>query len=530
MKLAFSFCLAFLLAGCVFYDSIEPKQLDMTGCVPSPACMLDGGVEPDMAGCTGCADMHVSEGDIGMCIMLCPNPPDMTTVDMTPMCSPATAATDCTNAMKPICGSGGICRACQSPTDDTACGTRSTSTPRCMPSGTSAGECVACVPSSPLGQSANCSTATAPICTALGTCRACQSHAECASGICIFDGAAAGGCAPSAMVALVDNGNAVVATCQAGRPTRNGNTAATAYCDVSEAVTDGRPYVFVKGSGQPYGAITLTDHTITIVGPGATASPTARLFTVAMASVSLSVGSGSHPTVLDGLDLGGDSFMKALRGVGCNNSTGTAANANLVIRNSRAHDSTMEGLLATSCASTLDANTFTTNTGGGVSISGGSITMVNNFVVDNGTSGPGVVLAGNLSSSLFWFNTIANNLRTGGQVGGINCAGVLSGAPVIQASIINGNTMAGGASVVGCNVNYSDIDDTTAPTGIGNFSQAPLFVASGYHLQAGSPCKDKITAGTGLTGGTLPTHDIDGDPRPRASTGGDDVGADQIVP
>jgi hypothetical protein len=345
-----------------------------------------------------------------------------------------------------------------------------------------------------------------------------------------MDGAMAGQCAPAAQVALVDNGNATVATCQLGRPTRNGNSTATAYCDVSEAVTDGRPFILVKGSGQPYSAISLTDKSVTIVGPGR-ASPTARLFSAAMPSVNATVNTGTHQVVLDGLDLGNDNVTRSLRGLACTNNAGAASNAAVILRNSRAHDSANEGVLATTCALTLDANTIESNSGGGVNVSGSSTyTITNNIIASNGTGAgnPGINIGDAGSTGTIAFDTLSKNGGLNTVEGGVVCPAAGANKVVQDSIVINNSSNAGTQFAGKCQLQ-------NVVTGTDNFAGAtmltPSFVgANDFHLVASaaanlSCCIDKV----GAPGTPNADHDVDETTRPKgASATPYDIGAQEV--
>jgi hypothetical protein len=214
---------------------------------------------------------------------------------------------------------------------------------------------------------------------------------------------------------------------------------------------------------------------------------------------------------------------------------GTGA-ASLTVINSYIHNSGAYGIDSSGCGLTLDANIISSNQGGGVSINGGSVVASNNLIVGNGTGGPGVSFGGSVSGT-WWFNTVASNsFKTGPTTNpsAFTCSTTGATLPVLQAGIVWGNDKASGASFDSsrCVFTYTDIDDTTTPSGVGNFNMDPMFTggtlpATSFRIPSGSPCKDKITAATGLVGGTLPNHDVDGNPRPRMATGGYDCGASQ---
>ncbi len=457
----------------------------------------------------------------------------------------------CTTEGAPVCGDDGMCRACIGSADDSTCATKSPTKPRCAQQGDKQGQCVACAPSAASATSVDCVAENAPVCGRDGVCRGCAAHVECPSKLCVFDGPLAGSCAAITEVALADNNGMPIATCKTTRPTRDGASPSTAYCDVVEAVADAKQFVIVKGSAVPYSAIALTDQSLTLVGPGKAAATTARLFTAGVDSVGMTVNTNAHRVVVDGLDLGGDSGSKALRGVNCTNNTALASNATLVVRDSIIHDTntgsggagvstsggtvTLTGLtisgsggagVSTSGGTvTLRGSTVRVNTGGGLRISDGSYVVENNLIAANGLAGPGVYFSGNVSGT-FWFNTVVGNKVSAG-VGGINCAGVLNGQPLIQASIVWGNDASSNASTISCSLTYSDLSDMPVPAGLGNFSADPLFVdTTDYRLQSGSPCADRVTVASGLTGGTLPSFDRKGTSRPAHS--GFDIGADEV--
>ncbi len=450
------------------------------------------------------------------------------------MCTSATAAKDC-QAAAPICGSNGSCRACMSG-DDAACANRSAATPRCMPSGdTNAGQCVACVPTSPATQSNDCTMAMSPICNIDGSCRACQAHAECTSGVCILDGTSAGTCANVGQVSVVDNGNMTVAACDAARTTRDGSTA-NPYCDVSEAVSSGKPFALVKGSSQPYGAITLNDQTITIVGPGksATSTAVARLYSNAAVSVTMNATTGAHTVILDGLELAGDVNNKSLRGVVCTNNTSTVANATLTVRNSGIHDSSDVGILSNGCTLIADADIIglwgaaAGNLGGGIILSGtNSATITNSIIAGNGsvTATTGGVTIDKATTLQFAFNTVVRNTVVAG-VGGADCG---SGAiKSIVDSIFYKNTTSGG-SQLGPQCSLTNVVTAAGDDNRGTESAAPpTFVsASDFHLIANDPaniacCIDKVTSpGTPNMG-----HDVDLTIRPKGAAY--DIGAHEV--
>jgi hypothetical protein len=393
---------------------------------------------------------------------------------------------------RPICAAG-VCRKCTSSLDNDQCVAHKPNTPRCdVPSG----RCVQCV------KSEDCTDPTTPICTGEFICRKCAKHDECASGVCTMDGS----CAIPNQIAVVNN--AVTCDDVLGKP----------YCQIQPAVLSKTPYILVKGSATAYNAVTLaaaTDNvTVTIIGPGRSASPLASVAGSGTAAVSVSVATAGRraDVVLDGLDLVGSNGIMKNVGVDCNVSGGTA---NLTVKNSSIHDSGLVGLRNTSCNVIIDANVIgPANGGGGITLATTpSYVITNNLIGANGQNGRGVTID-DASSGTFAFNTVAGNLYPAG-LGGVDCGG---GAPkTLSYSIIVGNS---GASQVGaqCSLQQSVT---------GGAAGTPTFVSTtDFHLKKDDPanlacCVDKVAAP--MTSGS--DHDVDAVGRPIG--GGWDVGADE---
>lgn len=483
-----------------------------------------------------------------------------------PFCGSSGACVACKLASQcpasaPICSSSGSCAACSSAADDATCSTRTAGAqPRCKVSGTNAGQCVACAAAANT-ESNDCAGA-APICSDAGACRACAAHGECDAGVCIFDGADAGKCAAAAQVALVDNGGLSVSACETARPTRDGNASATAYCDVAEAVSETakRPYALVAGSAEPYSAITIANRTLTIVGPGVKASPTARLFTLSQPAVGVMVSASQVAIlVLDGLDLGGDASSKTSNGLFCSRSGGTAS-ATVTVRNSSLHDSSSAGVDSSGCGLQLGACSIASNGGGGVSTSGGTLqldacniasnggaglqlggatnyTVTNTIIAGNGSGAPGVDLSSAAASGTFAFNTVAGNGGLVDNEGGIVCAST-GGDKIIAASIVAGNShnpMSGGTQFAGTKCVFQTVvvgTDSTSAAGVVK-DKPPSFTAD-YHLKISDApsvaanqdcCINKLPAPTSPNA----DHDVDRTARPKG-TGATpfDIGAHEV--
>jgi hypothetical protein len=437
------------------------------------------------------------------------SPPDFSADAAVDLAGCATSAA-CDDAT-PICAAP-ICRACAGPADDLECAIHDPATPRCG----SAGTCVACRDLS------DCAAPT-PICDKQ-TCRVCRAHVECPSGACQADGS----CAPAVSVAYVNNSAAACSD------TVHASTLAAPYCQVqAAAVTSGKPFVVVAGSPTAYAALSFTAAlSVTIVGPGKTALPTALLSTATAApAVSLAPLAGQTIAVtLDGLELTGSAGAVANRrdGLVC---TATSGTATVVVRNSLIDGSGLSGVNALSCAITVDACTITGNSGGGVLLAGLSDYIVtNSFITANGSgaaTNAGVVIA-NGATGVFVFNTVAKNAVAAG-VGGIDCGS--GAAKTISNTIAWSNTTSGGTQL-GAQCALDEVVTAAGDDTRGTMNAAPpAFVsATDFHLDitAGlaanrACCIDKIAAPATPNA----DHDVDGVTRPRGAAW--DVGAHEAM-
>jgi hypothetical protein len=408
----------------------------------------------------------------------------------------------------PICGvpDGGATGGCRVCAGNDECGRKSLTTPKCMN-----GMCVAC-------DTATCAQpgSKTPVCdNASGSCVRCSVHSDCGpNGICTDDGS----CAAADQIAWVDNGGMATTTCQSSGTAHDGKMAATAYCDIQNAIdaTDARPYLIVngQGTGKPYGPVQVTGHTVTMVALGAQAA-------------AIHDTSSRGVLVLDGANVTLDGFdiqSTAGDGVACKPLSGSAT---LRVRHCTVHQSAGFGVLSNGCTVTLDRNSIGPNNSvGGVSLAAGMYTVTNNFIFSNGVGvGGGVVLAVGATGT-FAFNTVARNATTGG-VGGVNCAS----SQLVEASIVSFNTLAGAPASqlsAGCRlINVvTDIYDTQGIT-------SPPVFASGvdYHLDPRDPmnaacCINQISGSVDGGLSMLPLHDFDGDARPINAKW--DIGADEV--
>lgn len=489
----------------------------------------DGGVDMGVVACT----------DSSGCPASAPSCADS-------VCGPCTSGdnSDCASfhATTPVCGSTGTCVECASNMD---CFSK-TATPYCGPNQT----CVQCL------TAANCSP---QVCGADNTCRSCQAHSECPSGICDF---ASGNCVDPTQITLVDNGGMTVAACDAARPTRNGVSPSTAYCDISEA-NSSRPYVLVTGHGAsfPYGPFAALAP-VTYVGPGYKAAMPAVVAGTTTAAAIVTMSDISSVTI-DGFEIDGGN---AKDDIDCTSTKSTAPHNLLTVKNSYPHNGSSTGIYPKGCDLVVDhsrvaaasvraiddtGSQFTTNTtltfsqfdsgaADGVDING-ILTMDGCSVINNTTNGlqlnnasftvtnsffynndVGVAFdALGTAASVFKFNTVAFNRI------GFGCA-----QNTVEASIYVHNmdgALVNGTTSGTCKTIAVVTDSATAPQPVFVDTTTPasydlrLATDTAAHLSANQACCIDQVKGV-LDGGTsLPDHDFFGTMRPLGA--GYDIGA-----
>jgi hypothetical protein len=175
----------------------------------------------------------------------------------------------------------------------------------------------------------------------------------------------------------------------------------------------------------------------------------------------------------------------------------------------------------------MEGNTFSGNVasplGGAIAVDGGSVTGVNNLVVDNAQSGAGVYLSGGTLIAKHW--TLVNN----GRYGVIADLGIdiNSGSAMLSKSIVAGHQ--GGLCGAGAVANqtlFHEVEDPciAGASCVNNVFGDPKFLnpsAGDYHISRGSAAVDRAY--------TIDVvRDMDGDSRPVGAAS--DLGADEIEP
>jgi hypothetical protein len=419
-------------------------------------------------------------------------------VDAEPACE---ESSECLDENMPICSTAGECEPCDDTgTGDADCLARDAALPRCQDDG----RCVECLDGGDCG-------GAEPVCDpGTDACRGCEAHGECASEVCDLG---MGACVAAADIIYVATDGANGAGCgTAASPclTLGGAPGALAKVTVSRKT--------IRLADGLYGeSVAVTaGQTVTLVGPGATVSPSAGSNTACLV-----VDGGSDVTV-DALTLANATGGTDADGVRCSGSSSSVVLLGVTVTN---NDAT--GVQATDCTVTIEGSTISGNDGGGVSVTGSAFTLRNNFITRNGdiasTPFGGVTISNGagVSPQVFEFNTVAENeANVGASASGVYC---FTGTGMTASNSIVFDGFGSLTSVAGnCTWTYSDIEGYSG--GTGNIDADPDFadaMTGNFHLEPGSPCQNTADPAATLA------VDFDGDARPQG--GRHDMGADEVL-
>jgi hypothetical protein len=319
-----------------------------------------------------------------------------------------------------------------------------------------------------------------------------------------------GTCADMAQVAYVDPAGSDNPTC----------AKATPCTKVASALATNRPYVKFHGT---------TDEAVTVNGGRVVAflaAPGAKLTrTTGTGAIVTVQGDG---TALSVYDLSISDAPNSPSGIGCVIPAASGA-PTLSLTRARLANNPGGGLSATGGTVTVSQSTVSGNTGGGLSISGAQFDLTNNFIVNNGSPGAvfgGVRIDGIATSTgvhRLELDTITGNQASAALTAGVTCSAIA--VPLSFAnSIVFRNGLAMQVEGTNCTWSYSDIGQALA-SGTGNINQDPMFVnpaQNDFHIQSGSPAKNAANPAATIS------VDFDGNTRPQ--DGRSDMGADEWMP
>ncbi len=470
---------------------IEPLSLPCSTaaeCVArrEPVCGLPEGV------CRGCASGEAGDGE-------CAEKNAGTPFCAAGACVTCRESNDC-DASAPICADN-ECGACEVGAEgDAACAARDASAPTCVD-----GRCAECQ------VDGDCVGAAGPICD-LETlqCRGCETHGECASGVCDRDG---GSCIDEAnLIYVAADGGVNSPAC--GRKEQPCGSIGGAQGGLAKVV--GRRHTLQLAAGNYVEAVSIASgELVRFVGAGVITPP------LRADEPALSVSAGST-VIIDGPKLADATGGNNADGIRCEGSS------TLTLREATISGNAATGIEASNCTVQIERSTISGNLGGGVDIKNSAFTIQNNFIVSNGTAGAngssfgGVSINNNgaVDTSIFDFNTVADSLASpNAPAAAVLCLGT----PFVGSNNIVYLSTGGLASTAGtCTWTYSDIQGG-AP-GTGNLDLDPGFIdpAGNFHLGTASPLIDAADPAA-----TLPL-DFDGDSRPQGTAS--DIGADEVIP
>jgi hypothetical protein len=421
-------------------------------------------------------------------------------------------------ATTPVCESGECTGMC---TADTDCSGRAASEAVCL---TSTGACVQCdetnVQATPGQAEDECPAPQMAVCDGdTHTCRACEEHSECFSGVCD-----AGTCVAQANVIYLSPA-ADGGTDGGSNDCLSASTGCLTLHYAISKVTATRKYIVFKPSATPYPVRNNTDRAdfngvvAHVIGYGA------EVRRMGADGMVIEVRGGSNVTI-EGLKVANATNSGSGFGI-------LVASSELTLFEARIQDNASTGISVSGSGASLRStrSIISGNDGGGILVSAAPFVIINNFIVNNGDANSGVAGLNLLSSgatSVLEFNTIVDNRAQSG-VEDVDCTNNMLTARNNIVHGAAGETRIGGTCVFR-NTLYGP-DGTISGTGnvlVADKTTYRFMSPSDYHIDpAASPASVVIGAAdsAGLTGEML--FDIDGQAR-AAGASTVEVGADEI--
>lgn len=508
----------------------------LAGCKDSLYCKSNS----DCSGSTPFCDVNGTIGGIGhTCIPDPVNPPpdamqgcdEMSDCSgVTPACRVSTGQcvecidnTTCGTAELPVCDT--TMNECEGCSGDTDCAGRADGRLACDSSTMICQECT---------DNADCTTSAEPICdTGTKMCRGCTADSECASGVCntVEESTGIGSCVAAENVIYVAQGGMGTQCTQVSKC----DTLAEGVAKLGDP-TAARKWILIEASGTQFaaGTVTIDDKTAIIKGTGATVRSNVD-------DAAALIVSGTSNVTIEGLTLTAPQENATPDNADAIRCTDAGSDVpTLVLRNVRLQNSEGQGLHAvTACNITITGSTISGNAGGGVFLSNSNFSIVNNFILGNGsvaatTRGVRIAtISGSASPTLFAFNTMVDNLSNGAPRS-FSCSDVdkvvtLSGNLIW--GILDEEDVTPAATEPECVHRYSLLaphvySDGTNNVDITGVTKASVFSSIvdpiDFHLKGGSAAIN--AADPTLPTGT-PTTDFDN--QQRVQGGRADIGADE---
>ncbi len=381
--------------------------------------------------------------------------------------------------------------------------------------------CVECVVSADCQMAGD--PATSPVCGADHACHACTQNSECASSeLCLPSGA----CAVETEVAYVDAAGTDNTTCSKGMPCTT----------LTKAQLTGRGIVRVKGVIKEASVVYATGTTLVIGTPNAKIEGNnggqnliQMTGTASVEFVNLAVGGtgGTKPTNCIAL-IAGTPTLKVTGGRVENCQGGiTSSGGTVTVTGATVTANGTAGITSSGGTVTVTGATVTANKGGGISVTAGGFKIANCIIAKNGDDTSdfgGVNLTTTTTTHQFDNNTVVFNHQKAGALGrpGVNCTVTAFAG---QQNIITSNdeATAFGAQTAGA-CTYTNSFVMPGMAAGANELKFKDIATNNYHLTSNSPNSVKDVPGlTSCTG-----SDFDGDMRPVNSLC--DLGADELGP
>lgn len=325
------------------------------------------------------------------------------------------------SAASPSCPDGQFCNVVNSQCEQGACseqdrvGCAEPSVARCVQS-----RCLPCQSNADCDSwTTNYGMGTAKEICDQGSCRPCAANAECSSGLCrtadsafAADEKGVGGCVAAAEITYVNNAKSPVSCAE-----RNGSREAP-FCEIADALSNGRSVLLVMGSGSMYAPFSVSQGSITVVGPGRDLSPSARIAGVFL--------TGSAHLLMRDLWLTPPSGLNAAQ---CEGTELVLRRVN--IQSADPNQRGQRGVAAKGCNQlVLEESMVDGMNGSGITVESGAYRIINNVITRSGNAEePYGVSLGNLTSGAFLFNTVVANGR------GVFCAS----QNALSASVVSDN-------------------------------------------------------------------------------------------